>query len=340
MSHSPLEQKNLIHSPLEKNFSFLDLYSKVGIVMVMVVFIIIFALMSPVFLSRANIINVLTQASVVTIIGCGITLLIITGNTDLSAGSMVALGGCITLGTFKNLTQESGWTDWTAMVASILLGIFVCLVMYSLAAFIITKLHVPAFIVTLAVSTAARGLALMYTRARVIKQIGNIVILGQGKLFGLIPYPVLFMVVFVVVTWFLLSRMRLGRYLYAVGGNSESAKAAGIHVDRTVMKAYLFHALCVGIAGTLFMARLNSAQPAEGVGLEFDAITGAIIGGASLSGGLGSAAGTVVGCMVIAMIANILTLLRVQSYYQQIITGLIIVAAVVVDVLTKGGKRK
>lgn len=328
------------NSPLEKKFSFLDLYSKVGILMVMVVFIIIFSLLSPVFLSKANILNVLTQASVVTIIGCGITMLIITGNTDLSAGSMVALSGCVSLGTFKALTQESGWADWSAMLASIALGILICVIMYGLAALVITKLHAPAFIVTLAVSTAARGLALLYTRARVIKQIGGIVVLGQGRFLGVVPYPILFMVGFVLIAWFILSRTRMGRYLYAVGGNSESAKAAGINVDWVVIKAYLFHALCVGMAATLFMARLNSAQPAEGVGLEFDAITGAIIGGASLAGGLGSAAGTVVGCLVIAMIANILTLLRVQSYYQQIITGLIIVTAVVVDVLTKGGKRK
>ncbi|HSK67922.1 MAG TPA: ABC transporter permease [Candidatus Limnocylindria bacterium] len=328
------------NSPLERKFSFSEFYSKVGIVLVMVVFIIVFSLMSPVFLSQANVLNVLTQASVVTIIGCGITLLIITGNTDLSAGSMVALSGCISLGTYKSLTQESGWSSALAMPASMLLGIAVCALMYLAAALIITKLHAPAFIVTLAVSTAARGLALMYTQAKVIKQIGDIVLLGQGKLFGTIPYPILFMVVIVLVTWFLLSRTRMGRYLYAVGGNMESARAAGISVDWTVIKAYLFHAVCVGVAGTLFMARLNSAQPAEGVGLEFSAITGAIIGGASLAGGLGSAVGTVVGCMVIAMIANILTLLRVQSYYQQIITGLIIVAAVVVDVLTKSGRRK
>jgi inositol transport system permease protein len=323
-----------------RRLSFSEIYSKVGIVAIMALFIVIFSFLSPVFLSKANILNVLTQASVVTIIGCGITLLIITGNTDLSAGSMVALSGCISLGTFKVLTQSAGWNDWTAGAASLGLGITVCIVMYIAAALIITKLHAPAFIVTLAVSTAARGLALMYTQAKVIKQIGNIVLLGQGKLFATITYPILFMLCLVIVTWVLLTKTRQGKYLYAVGGNSESAKAAGINVDWVVIKAYIFHAICVGIAGTLFMARLNSAQPAEGVGLEFDAITGAIIGGASLAGGLGSATGTVVGCMVIAMIANIMTLLHVQSYYQQIITGLIIVAAVVVDVLTKGGKRK
>ena len=171
-----------MNKTLEKrSLSFSEIYSKVGIVSIMVLFIIIFSFLSPVFLSRANILNVLTQASVVTIIGCGITLLIITGNTDLSAGSMVALSGCIILGTFKSLTQSYGWNDWTAGLIALGLGIVVCIVMYCAAALIITKLHAPAFIVTLAVSTAARGLALMYTQAKVIKQIGNFVLLGQGK---------------------------------------------------------------------------------------------------------------------------------------------------------------
>ncbi len=323
-----------------KKLSFSEIYEKVGIVLVMVAFMVIFSFMSPVFLTKANLLNVLTQASVVTIIGCGITLLIITGNTDLSAGSMVALSGCIILGTYKNLTELSGLSPLIAGVLSIGLGMIICMAMYGVAALIITKLRAPAFIVTLAVNTAARGLALLYTRARVIKQIGSIVQLGQGKVLGGVTYPVLFMIVIVIITWFMLSKTKQGRYIYAVGGNSESAKAAGINTDKVVMKAYMYHAVCVAVAGVLFMSRLNSAQPAEGIGLEFDAITGAIIGGASLAGGLGSVVGTVVGCMVIAMIANILTLLRVQSYYQQIITGLIIVGAVVIDVVTKSGKRK
>ncbi|MDO5022712.1 MAG: ABC transporter permease [Eubacteriales bacterium] len=319
--------------------SFREIYARFGIVLVMIAFIIIFSLMSPVFLSKANVLNVLTQASVVTIIGCGITFLIITGNTDLSAGSMVALSGCVALGTFKQLTQQNGWGDLPAGLIAGLASILVCLAMYGGASLIITKLKTPAFIVTLGISTAARGIALMYTKGRVIKNIGNIVKVGQGKLFGEIPYPILFMIVFVIITWFLLSKTRFGRYVYAVGGNSEAAQAAGINTDSVVIKSFILHAICVGIAGVLFMARLNSAQPSEGVGLEFDAITGAIIGGASLAGGLGSASGTVVGCMVIAMIANILTLKGVLSYYQQIITGAIIVLAVVIDVLTKGSKK-
>ncbi len=323
----------------KKRLTFVDVYNKVGILLILVLFVIVFSFLSPVFLSRANIINMLTQTSVVTIIACGITLLIITGNTDLSAGSMVALLGCVILGTFKKLTENAGLNVALSIILAILFGILISLVMYGGSALVITKLRAPAFIVTLAISTAARGLALMYTEAKVIKQIGGIAVLGQGKLFGVIPYQVLFMIFFVILTWLLLTQTRMGKYLYAIGGNIQSAKAAGINTDAVIIKAYIYHAVCVAIAGVLFMTRLNSGQPAEGVGLEFDAITAAIIGGASLAGGVGSITGTVIGSFITGMIANILTLMHVQSYYQQIVTGVIIVAAVVVDTMTKGGKR-
>ncbi|HIU34916.1 MAG TPA: ABC transporter permease [Candidatus Pullichristensenella excrementigallinarum] len=324
---------------LKKRPSFAEVYNKVGIFFILIIFVILSACMSRVFLTQANIINLLTQTSVVTIIACGITLLIITGNTDLSAGSMVAFGGCFILGTFKQLTQNMGLPDVLGGVLAILAGVVLCVAMYGAAALVITIFNAPAFIVTLAISTAARGLALMYTDGKVIKQCGNIVKIGQAKLFGVVPFPVLFMIVFLIITWVLLTQTRFGKHVYAVGGNMESARAAGIHTGSVIMRTYLYHAICVAFAGALFMARLNSGQPAEAVGLEFDAITAAIIGGASLAGGLGTISGTLVGSMIIGILANVFTLMHVQSYYQQIITGLIIVLAVVVDIKTKGGKR-
>jgi inositol transport system permease protein len=225
------------------------------------------------------------------------------------------------------------------MILAVAAGIAVSLALYGLAAVIITRYNAPAFIVTLAQSTAARGLSLMYTNAKVIKSIGEIVVLGQGKFFGIIPYPVIFTIVIAVLTWVILTQTRLGKYLYAIGGNIEAAKAAGINTKSVVIKAFIIHGVFVGIAGTLFMARINSGQPAEAVALEFSAITAAIIGGTSLMGGIGTITGTVIGSMIIGMIANILTLLHVQSYYQQIVTGIIIVAAVVVDIKTKGAKK-
>lgn len=322
----------------KKKLSVVEIYNKVGIVIVLFIIVVISSMLSPVFFSKTNIINLLTQTAVVTIVACGITPIIITGNTDLSAGSMVAFGGCVILGTFKQL-KAAQMGDWPAGIIAILAGIALCAVMYGVAAFVITYFRAPAFIMTLAISTAARGLALMYTNAKIIKTPGNIVKLGQAKIFGVIPYPIIFMIVFCIITWVILTQTRTGKYLYAIGGNMESAKAAGINTSAVIFKAYMYHAVCVAFAGVLFMGRLNSGQPAEAVGLEFDAITAAIIGGASLAGGVGTITGTLVGSMIIGIIANILTLMHVQSFVQQIVTGLIIVAAVVTDIVTKGGKR-
>lgn len=316
-----------------------NIYNKFGIVVILVVLFVVCWVIEPKFVSSVNIINVLTQTSVVAIIACSITMLIIAGNTDLAAGSMIALTGCICLGTFKNLTQERGMGDFLAALLSIGLTVLVSVAMYVLAALIITKFRAPAFIVTLAVSTAARGLVFLYSNGRVINTIGSIVVIGQGKLFNFLPYPVVVMIVIIIVSAFILKRTRMGRYLYAIGGNAEAATAAGINSSMVIIKSYIIHGIYVAIAGALFMARMNSGQPSEGVGKEFDAITGAIIGGASLAGGMGTIRGTIIGSFIVGIIGNILVLTFVQSYYQQIITGIIIVVAVILDIMTKGNKR-
>ena len=319
--------------------SLTEIYNKFGTLAILVVLIIICSLATPVFLTHVNIINLLVQTAVVTMIACGITLLVITGNTDLSAGSMVALVGCIAVGTFKNL-YESGTNIFMAGAAGIGLALAASLALYGACGVIITRYRAPAFIVTLAVSTGARGLALMYTKAKVIVPIGPISGLGLGRVFGFIPIPVIAMVIIAVITWIFLKKTRFGKYLYAIGGNREAAIAAGINTNMVIIQAYIIYAIFVAIAGVLFMARLNSGQPSEAVGLEFKAITAAIIGGTSLAGGIGTVTGTIIGSMIIGIISNVLTLLHVQSYYQQIITGIVIVLAVVIDIKTKGGMRK
>lgn len=315
------------------------IYNKIGIVLLLAILIIVCTMLSPVFLTSINILNLLTQVSVITIIACGITMLIITGNTDLSAGSMVALTGCIAMGMYKLFVQDNGINVVLGMFGAVGSAIIVSIVMYLIASLIITRYRAPAFIVTLAISTAARGLALLYTDARPITAIGEIGLLGQHRLWGFVPVPVIFMIVIVLISGVFLTQTRLGKYLYAIGGNHEAAKAAGIKTKTSIIKAYLIHAVFVGIAGVLFMARINSGQPSEAVGLEFDAITAAIIGGASLAGGIGTIRGTLVGAIIIGIIRNILTLLHVQAFYQLIVTGIIIVLAVVIDIKTKSGKH-
>jgi inositol transport system permease protein len=316
-----------------------EIYNKIGIIAILVLLIIACSFISNVFLSKANIINLLTQTAVVTIVACGITMLIISGNTDLSAGSMVAFTGCLILGTYKQLTNGYGFNPFFGTVTALMVGIAASIILYLFAAFIMTRYSVPAFIVTLAVSTSARGLVFIYTDGKVINTIGDIVVIGQGKIFNFLPWPAVAMIIIACITWVILSKTRMGKYLYAIGGNAEAARAAGINQTKTVIRSYVIHAVFVAIAGGLFMARMNSAQPSAAVGLEFDAITAAIIGGASLSGGIGTAIGTIIGSLIIGIIGNILTLKSVQSYFQMIITGLIIVAAVVIDIKTKGGKR-
>lgn len=317
--------------------SFLGFYNKYGTVVILAILLAACSLLSPVFVSQENIVNLLSQIAVVTILTCGITLLIIAGQTDLSGGAIVALTGCVCVGTYKNLS-EGGMNPWLAGLISVLAAIAVGIAVNLFSGAIITQFGAPAFIVTLAMMQAGRGICYLYTGGVPIYNVGSVSRLGQGRVGGVLPYSVIIMVVCIAITWFVLNRMRLGRHIYAVGGNSAAARASGISPKWTIIKAYLIHGVFVGIAGALFMTRLNSGQPAEAQGLEFSAITAAVIGSASLAGGSGSVYGSVIGSVIIGVITNILTLKSVQSYYQMIITGFIIMGAVVLDIVTKGKK--
>ena len=321
-----------------KKDSILSFYNKYGTAVILLGLMIACTIISPVFLSQANIVNLLSQIAVVTILTCGLTLLIIAGQTDLSGGAIVALTGCVCVGTYKNLS-EGGMAMVTAGLIAVAAAIVVGVIVNGLSGAIITQFGAPAFIVTLAMMKAGRGICYLYTNGTPIYNIGSISKLGQGRIKGILPYSVLIMFLCIIITLFVLKRMRLGRHIYAVGGNQEASKASGISPKWTIIKAYLIHGVFVGIAGALFMTRLNSGQPAEAEGLEFDAITAAVIGGASLSGGQGSIYGSIIGSVIIGIIKNILTLKSVQSYYQMIITGLIIMAAVILDIITKGKKE-
>ena len=313
------------------------LYNKFGIEIILAVLLVICAMTSPVFLTQANIVNLLSQIAVVTIITCGMTMLIIAGQTDLSGGAIVALTGCVCVGTYKDLA-ESGMSGILAAVIAVGVAIIVGIIINVIAGIVVAKFNAPAFIVTLATMKVGRGICYIYTEGVPIYDIGNISKLGQGRIGGILPYSVIIMVICIVASWFILMKMRLGRHIYAVGGNVEAAKASGISSGSTIIKAYIIHGIFIGIAGALFMTRINSGQPAEANGLEFDAITAAVIGGASLAGGVGGMSGSIIGSIIIGVITNILTLKSVQSYYQMIITGVIIVVAVILNILTKEKK--
>lgn len=321
-----------------KSAKFLEFYNKYGIVAILFALIAACCMLTPNFYKSTNIINILSQMSAVTVMACGITLLIIAGQTDLAGGSMVALTGCVAVGTYKTM-MEGGMNSVVGILIAFVVAILVGMFCNLIVGLIVAKFKAPAFIVTLAMMQAARGAVYLYTGGKPIYDIGDIAILGQGKIANFLPYSILIMFVIIIISWFVLNRMRLGRHLYAIGGNEEAAVASGVSREKTIIKAYLVHGAMIGVAGLLFMSRLNCGQPSEAVALEFDAITAAIIGGASLAGGRGTIFGTLIGVIIIQVIGNILQLKFVQSYWQMIITGVIIALAVILDIITKGSKK-
>jgi inositol transport system permease protein len=304
------------------------LSNKYSIYLVLAAMVVVSSIISPVFLSGQNFANISRQISITTIIAFGETLLIIAGLIDLSAGSVLALAGVLAVSAYK----ATG-----SLIASLVVGIAVGIVCNLLNGIAVTKFNTPPFIATLAMMTIARGAALLYTKGQNIYQIGDFVIWGQSDIFH-VPTPVVFMAAITAITWYLLNHTKFGRYLYAVGGNQEAARASGINVQGTKLTAFIINGFFVGVAGVLFMSRVNGGLPNAGIGFEFDAMTAAIIGGTSFSGGIGTAIGTLVGAFIMGLLSNIMNLIGIGSYMQQIIKGVIIVLAVIYDIYSKNKK--
>lgn len=305
------------------------LFSKYNFLIILLAMIVISSLLSPAFLSPRNILNILRQMSITTIIAFGTTLVIIAGMIDLSTGSAAALTGVI--GTSVYVLTGSVWLGLVAGLACGAVTGWVC-------GFFITRFDLPPFIVTLAMMTGARGLVLLYTGGMPIINIGDFSILGQGHLFGL-PIPILLMFLVFLVLGLVLKRTRLGRYTYAIGNNEDAAIASGINVSRIKMIIFTIAGTCTGLAGVILMSRINSGQPSAGLMYELDAITAAVVGGTSLStGGVGTMVGTLAGGLIVAILSNILNLTNVSPYWQQILKGLVIVLAVIMDMKTKAKK--
>lgn len=299
--------------------------ARYSIYLVLVVMFFMCALLNENFLSARNLANISAQISVTTILAFGETLLIIGGMLDLSCGSVLAFAGLMSVYFFKltgSLPLAFGIGLCFGMLWNLLNGI---LVRYFKA---------PPFIATLAVLAMARGCALMFTKGRNIYQIGDFVWFGQGSV-GFVPVPVIFMIIVAVITWYILHHTSFGRSLYAVGGNEEAARASGINVGRVQIGAYLINGAFVGLAGLLLMSRVNAGLPNAGIGYEFEALTAAIIGGTSFSGGIGTAGGTLAGAFIVGFLNNIMNLTGVDSYLQQVIKGAIIALAVIYDIRAK-----
>ena len=305
--------------------------SKYSIYFVLFIMIIVCSFLNSNFLTFSNLSNISSQLAVTTILACGATMLIISGMIDLSCGSVLALAGVLSVASYKSTNN---------MILAIFVAIVIGIICNLINAIMITKFKVPPFIATLSMLTMARGAALKYTAGQNIYQIGNYTILGQGTLPGGIPIAVIFLILFVIITWYILTHKKLGRALYAIGGNEEAAVASGINVDKSKIYVFIINGIFVGFAGVLFMSRNNVGLPNGAVSYELKALTAAVIGGTSFSGGLGTAQGTVAGAFIVGFLDNIMTLIGVDSYIQQIIRGAIIAIAVIYDLYSKNKTLK
>lgn len=282
----------------------------------------ILSILSPNFLSFTNLFNVLRQTSIIAIPAIGMTFVILTGGIDLSIGSVAAFVGVIVSLMLKKEVN---------MALVLFAGLGLGSLIGAVTGLTITKQRVPPFIATLSTMAIFRGATMVITEGKPVTGLGDaFAFLGTGYL-GPIPFPVCLWGILFILGWFILSRTRLGEYIYAVGGNEEAAYLSGIYVHRVKTFAYISSGLLSAIAGIIIASRLDSAQPVAGQGMEMDAIAAVILGGTSLSGGRGYLYGTVIGALIIGVLNNGLNLLGISSFYQQLVKGAVILIAVLLD---------
>jgi ribose transport system permease protein len=299
-----------------------------------IVLFIVFSLTARNFFSMRTVLTLALQTSTITLMGIGVTFAIITGGIDLSIGSVVALSGTIAV-----MAAIAGVPIWLSMLIGLLVGV-ICGLLNGL---MITKMKLPPFIATLGMMMVARGVGLTITNANAkpapegFGELGNSTIFGTGPQFPGISYPVIIMIVVAIICHLILSKTRLGRYSYAVGSNEEAARLAGIKIQQVKIINYIFSGLLASLVGIILASRMITSQPNSGQGYEMNAIAAAVIGGASLMGGVGTVAGTVIGSFIIGILTVGLTMAGANYFMQQIVIGLVVIGAVTVDQL-KGRK--
>ena len=298
-----------------------------GIIIGLLVLCIVVSIANPVFLSTNNLLNVLRQITTNLYLALAMTMVIIIGGIDLSVGSVLALVGVVT----TMLIAILGVPIFVAVI----LGIFVGALFGAINGAIAATTPIPPFIITLATMNVARGVAFILTNAapvRVLEPSFNFI--GAGFL-GFMPMPVVYLIVFIILCYFIMNRTKLGRHIYAVGGNVDAARFSGINIKKVKLFAFSFSGLMAGIAGVVLAARMFSGQPTAGQGAELDAIAAVVLGGTSMRGGIGRIGGTIIGALVIGVLNNGLNLMGVSSFWQDVVKGIVILAAVYADVLKR-----
>ncbi|HEY6905882.1 MAG TPA: ribose ABC transporter permease [Ignavibacteriaceae bacterium] len=304
--------------------------SEFSIAIALLAEIILFSQFSQYFFTTENLLNVSLQASITAIIAAGMTFVILTAGIDLSVGSLVAFAGILATSIIRT-DLPVYLSMFLGISAGLLFGIFSGYI----AGIFVTRFRITPFIVTLALMTIWRGASFVYTEGRPIWELPEVfAYLGGGRIAG-IPVPTVIMVIVFIVSHIVLTRTRFGRYVYAVGGNVEAARLAGIKTNKILISVYVISGVLSALAGILLTSRINSGQPNAGLMYELDVIAAVVVGGTSLFGGRGTILGTFLGAMLIAVLRNGLNLLNVGSYVQQVIVGGVILLAVLLDQIRK-----
>jgi ribose transport system permease protein len=291
------------------------------------------SLLSDKFLTVDNGWNVLRQISVNICISVGMTLVVLTSGIDLSVGSVLAFSGAVAAGLLKSglsFPDNDLFVGFT-LLGTILAGIATGAFLGFFNGWVITKFKVPPFVATLAMLTVARGFTMLWTKGYPISSLGtDFALIGTGWFLG-IPILVWIAVVVVVAAMIIANKTALGRYIYAIGGNENAAILSGINSNKVKIIVYTLAGALAAIGGIMVTSRLDSAQPNAGMSYELDAIAAVVIGGTSLSGGRGTIIGTVLGAIIIGVLNNGLVLLDVSPFWQQVVKGLVILLAVMID---------
>ncbi len=301
----------------------MSLLSKYSIYFILALLVIILTFLSKSFLRPQNLINIVRQISLIGIVGFGVTMIIITTGIDLSSGAVIAVAGIV--------ASKFAHPDTYPLIVPIALALLVGLAAGMVNGLLVAFVKLPAFIATLGMMLSFRGIAYIISGGHpVIGFSKSFEFIGSGSLFG-IPIIIYTFLGAGLLSYIILRHTKTGKCIYAIGGNQQAAVVSGINVKKNLMFVYAYAGMMSAISGILLASRLSSGQPTAGLTYEMDAISGAVIGGTSLSGGVGSIQGTIIGALIIGVLNNGMDLMHISAYYQQVTKGVIIVLAVILD---------
>lgn len=315
-------------SNLQRIPGYANIKEQFGIIIGLLLLCVLLSVLSSVFLTSRNFFNVLLQLANNMFLSCGMLLVILTGGIDLSVGSTIAVTGCFVADFITNYNMPAA----VAVLLALLIGVLIGIINASLISFT----GIPAFIITLATMNIGRGVARLYTSSKTITVDNDFfAFIGTGYLFNVVPIQVVYIILVCTVTGILLNKTKFGRSLYATGGNPVAASFSGINTKRVIFTVYVFSSLMAAIAGICLASRMYSGTSTSGQSAEMDAIAAVVLGGTSMTGGIGNLFGVIIGVLLIAILSNGLNLLGIDSSWQLVVKGIVIIIAVLLDFFKK-----